>query len=439
MKRSIGLVFILTGILAVSAAAQRSPRQVVLLDLVKKLAEQNFESVRLNRMNVEQAKLSRDIASAARLPKINLTAAYYHVSEVGGIDLQLPGFFPRRITFGDGNIYETAITASFPVFTGFRLSLAEMIQQESQDIAGYAMNGSIIELQHNVTSFYRLAQLARSGIAILVQQAEYISESLRMRTKLFEQGQALAFDTLQLSTRLMQIHVDRASAMNQYDKAILQLMQLSGLTNEFDVQTDFVMRSDLESLSLAELTNLAYNSRYEIQSLETTKKIHDLSAKSAGAAYYPSIYAQASYNYGRPGVDQVKNKWMNYYIAGVRLEWNLFSWGADRINIEKQIIEKQKTELREEQLKNQIRTQIAILLNDLVVMRNTLSLVNEQIKQENLKKDLVQARYREGLATSTEVLDAESSHRAARLKYEQTKIEYSMKLTELAAAVGREF
>ena len=197
--------------------------------------------------------------------------------------------------------------------------------------------------------------------------------------------------------------------------------------------------SDWDNRNLNELTDIAYASRYEIQSLATSRKMNELAVKSAQGAYYPSVYAMASYKYGRPGVDQIKNEWMNYYIAGVKLEWNLFSWGSDRSTIDKQAIEIQKSDLKTVQLKKQLRTQIAIILNDLGVRKKILSLLEDQIQQERVKQELVQSRFRQGLATSNELIDAETSLTTALLKKEQTKIEYSIKLTELASAIGKEF
>ena len=129
---------------------------------------------------------------------------------------------------------------------------------------------------------------------------------------------------------------------------------------------------------------------------------------------------------------------MNYYTAGLKLEWNLWSWGSDAKLIERQEVEAEKTDLKTQQIRQQLRTQIAVLLNDLDVRRKTLGSLDEQIRQEHLKQDLVQSRLTEGLATITEAVDAETSLTTALLRKEQTQIEYTMKLAELAAAVGSE-
>ena len=51
-------------------------------------------------------------------------------------------------------------------------------------------------------------------------------------------------------------------------------------------------------------------------------------------------------------------------------------------------------------------------------------------------RDLLEARLRQGLATATEVVDAETALTTALLRREQSDIQYRLKLTELANAVG---
>jgi len=107
--------------------------------------------------------------------------------------------------------------------------------------------------------------------------------------------------------------------------------------------------------------------------------------------------------------------------------------------VEKQEYEVQKIQLKEVQLKNQIRTQLETTLNEIDVRKKMLALLDDQIRQEQEKQALVQARFQEGMATSMELVDAETSLTSAMLRKEQTAIEYSLKVVELSAAIGLEY
>ena len=65
-------------------------------------------------------------------------------------------------------------------------------------------------------------------------------------------------------------------------------------------------------------------------------------------------------------------------------------------------------------------------------------LLKTQIQQEEDKSEIVLSRYRQGVASSTEVVDAETALTAARLNLEQSNIDYYIKLNELAGILGKD-
>jgi outer membrane protein len=426
---------ILLGLLLAQALPAQQ-REVRTLDRLLTDAEQRHESIEQQRLTIEQLQKGEDAARAARLPRVDLTATYAHVSEVGSISFSIPGLISRTMQFGDGNIYETAVTASMPLFTGFRLQHA-VAQQEQQRIAGeHALAATIADIRTAVHMQYRIAQLARTSEEILRTQQDLLRQLLNLRAKLVAQAQALPLDTLQLATRISQLDVDRATASSAYERAILLLVQLTGSSERFDVATFEGVRDGLELQSESELVRLAFETRPELQALSAQRSAGEHAGEMARASLYPTVAATASWKYGRPGVDQLRNEWMDYYTAAVRFEWNLWNWGSDKSQIERAELELRKTDARTRQLQTQIRTAIGLAREELAVRRTTLAMLEQQIALEQQRLAQTQARLREGMATTTDVVDVETALTTALLRREQTRIEYVMRQTELAAAVG---
>lgn len=420
----------------IGASAHAQSRDVRSLDDLVSQALQRHESIEHQQLTVQQLQKGEDAARAARLPRVDLTASYAHVSEVGSISFSIPGLMSRTMQFGDGNIYETALTASVPVFAGFRLQHA-VAQQEQQRIAGeHALAATAAEIRTAVRMQYRIAQLARTSGDILRTQQELLREMLRLRARLVAQAQTLPLDTLQLATRVAQLDVERATAAGAYERAILQLMQLTGDDKHFDVAAFEGVREGLEQQSENDLIRLAYETRPELRALAAQRAAGEHAGDMARAPLYPSIAATASWKYGRPGVDQLRNEWMDYYTAAIRLEWNLWNWGGDKAQIERAELELRKTDARTRQLQAQIRTAIGLAREELAVRRTTLVMLEQQIALEQQRLAQTQARLREGMATTTDVVDVETALTTALLRREQTRIEYVMRQTELAAAVG---
>lgn len=436
MKRTAALSILLPILLPAWSHAQQD---AIPLHALREQAAAYHEGVRLNAAAARQAHLSTTIASAARLPRVDLTAGYTHVSEVGRIELAIPGIGTRSISLGDGNIYESALSVTVPLFTGFRLSNSVALQQTMETMAQQTLAGSVTDVRNAVAVQYRLAQAARKSAEIIDAQEQLLRENLAARRRLLEQGQALALDTLQLATRILQLGVERNTASSVHDRAILTLMQFTGRDMPFEVESFAEEATDLESMTTDQLLEIAVKERSEMRNLEASVRAAELAESAARGAYYPSVYASAALRHGRPGVDQFKNDWMTYYTAALRLEWNVWSWGSDRSAVEKQQIEKEKSQLRESQYRAQLRTAIALLLNDLSVKAGTVAMLEAQVAMERSRVDIVQARFNGGLATATELVEAETGLTTALLKLEQTRIERAIKRTELAAAIGKEF
>ncbi len=427
---------ILAMLLAVGAPgyAQRT----LSLDEVRERALAHSEDVAIARHGVEQAEHLHASARAQRLPGLALSAGYTHVSETAGIDLALPGLPARRISFGDGNNFESALTASVPLFTGFRLSHLEEAQRQGAEVAAEALRARRIDVAYRATLLYRKAQLARKWMDIYDEQLRYLEQQRHTLGALLEQGQILAYDTLVLSTRMAALRVQAAGSASDYRNTVLTLAALIGSDAPFDVTRDAAVDDDFARQGEAALLARALEQRPDLRLHERQAGMYRELADADRAAWLPSVNGMVSLRYGIPGVDQVANAWMGYYVAGVNLQWNVWNWGADRHKVEARMLDADNSALRAAQLRRQLASGVASLLNELEVLRGSMRLLDAQIAQEREKQQLLAVRLAEGLATATELVDAEVSLTTARISREQITLQYAMKIAELAATIGRE-
>jgi outer membrane protein TolC len=421
------------------AGGQMAHAQVVytLRQAVDKALSQ-AEDIEIAKLRVEQAEHQLERLKAQRLPTLSLAAGYNWVSETAGIDIELPGLFSRRISFGDGNIYDAGITAAVPLFTGFRLSRQQDALRSQTDAVRETHRARRIEISRTVAALYRKAQLARTSVRLYEEQRTALIAQQNMLTALLAQGQALAYDTLVLSTRLMALDVARAVSESEYRSTLLTLAVLISTGEEFDIDDQTEVDDAFVRAGHAFLLREAMEQRPDIRQLAAQSGASRSLADAERASLYPSVSAAASFRYGKPGVDQVRNEWMSYYTAGLSLQWNIWSWGADRHAIEAREIDARGIDLADRRLRREIDAGITLLLNDLEVIRANIALLDVQIQREQERFRLVGARLREGLANAVEVVDAESSLTAASLDREKAVIQYAVKVHELAAMIGRE-
>lgn len=422
--------------LCTAMAGPLAAQTVLTLGDIQRVARENAEELAIARLGVENAEHGVRIARSQRLPRFDLGASYTHISETAQIDLAIPGLFSRTIAFGDGNIAEAALTASVPLFSGFRLQAAQSVQEIHRDIAVTELRRSDVTLRNRIAAMYLSALQSLRSRAIYEGQIGYLAAQLEMTKLLAAQGQVLPYDTLLLSTRLSALHVERATAETQYRNHLLQLADLAGIGTPFLIRDELPELSPLPTTDATALEHTAMEQRQDIIALRQRIAATEERERIERANLLPTVSAFASLRYGRPGVDQISNDWMDYSTAGISLQWNLWSWGGDRARIAQQEITRDETRLRLSRLVRQIHTRIATVLNELSVLRETQGLLAEQLRQEAAKRDLLHARFRQGLATATEVVDAETAHTTALLRREQSDILLLLKLTELADVIG---
>ncbi|MFA6235227.1 MAG: TolC family protein, partial [Bacteroidota bacterium] len=206
MRRTGISILLLCVPLLISSTGLRA-QQLVTLEEAQNRAQEHGEEIAIAKLEVEHAARGVDIIRSQRLPRLDLSASYTHMSETGGIELAISGLFSRSIRFGDGNIYETALTASVPLFTGFRLESAQRIQEKQVSIAEEQLHGAETSLHNRVAIAYRQAQLALRSRSIYDEQLQYLAAQLDVLRKLLAQGQLLPYDTLLLSTRMTALRV----------------------------------------------------------------------------------------------------------------------------------------------------------------------------------------------------------------------------------------
>ncbi|MDH7514572.1 MAG: TolC family protein [Bacteroidota bacterium] len=442
MSRMPALFLCLLAVFPVAAFPQPRYSSSSLRDL----AERRFERVRIEEAGLEQSRLTAASARTARFPHLDLTAQYTHISEYGKIEFSIPGLPvpPRTISFGDGNIAEAAVSVTAPLFTGFRLTAAEAAAEERVRMAERTVANAVLEARLATLRSCRLAQAARASIAIVDTQRASLERLLDFQRRRLEQGQAIPFDTLVIAARIAQLAVERASAEGAFRNALASIRQLTGLEGPFDIEDEppgFEIAAETRSLRerAEELSIEAFRQRYDLLNLGSAKVLAEHGATSARAGMYPSIFASASFRFGRPGVDQVKNEWMDYYTVGIRMDWNLWNWHADRRAVEAQELEARKIDLQIAALRNTIRTRIDMALNDLETRCRTLELLTIQADNERAKLELTRARLRQGLATPTDVVEAETALTTALLRHEQALCEYLNTRSELGALLGKEW
>ncbi len=168
------------------------------------------------------------------------------------------------------------------------------------------------------------------------------------------------------------------------------------------VQPEEIKASPAKGLTLDEAWASAEASRALLKEMDAAIAAKEQSVQSAQAEYLPTFYVSSGYEY-------LENKYMVHQdnwsaIVGVNI--NLFSGGASNSKIGMARAELRSLKLSREKLLDNIRLEVKSAYLDLQSSTQKMEVTKASVEQgeENLR--LQRLRYKEGVGTATEVLDA---------------------------------
>jgi len=248
------------------------------------------------------------------------------------------------------------------------------------------------------------------------------------------------------------IDLDRTTvALNNLKSAY---QQLSNALNLQENALKYLIGMDInQEISLPDITfevrnnilvdeSITVDNRTEIKLLEKQSELLVLNQKATKAQTYPSLSLSANYGYlgigdefpwfrSYPGA-----YWSDFASIGLNLRIPLFNGGVVRAKTKQTQIEIEKLEVT----KNDTRLALDLALqNAITQLNNSLITLSTQEENVNLAKDVlenVENNYKSGLATLTDLLDAETSYADAQNNYTSALLDYKLAEVQLIKAKG---
>ncbi|NOX88206.1 MAG: TolC family protein [Calditrichaeota bacterium] len=362
-------------------------KQVVDLSL-----KQN-KQLQAQKLAYKRSQLEARAVFRQTLPSIDFKASYRHVTVVP--EIEFPAFFPGAVVppirLGLYDTYESGITASYVLFSGFALKNKVRLMTQKADLENLNLTQKQKQIVFQVIAAYRQVQGGQLEIDVLNASMERVQWQIRRLRSLVKQGMALSLDTLSLTLARLNISQQLIAARGKLATARQQLNQLVG--QEVEVQPF----TPPETLILNAEPLIEQMDAY--RQLNQQNKMQMTNLKLTQSAYYPTLAVFASYNYGKPGLDFIQNKWMDYGIWGVSLSWNLFRWNSDKLQEQAARAGLKQIEWQKEAVKDQLKTRFDSALRDWQTMNEQKSVFKTALDVARNKMKIVESQYRQGMAS----------------------------------------
>lgn len=376
--------------------------------------------------------------SALARPTATASGGYLRTNHVDAFGIRQPDG-TTKILFPDiPDNYRARAELDVPIFTGGRVDALVASAKADQQAATADQRVTDEDIRLETTRAYWQLVTARETVTVLeraLARADAQVADVKTRT---DAGFLPPNDLLSARSQRARQNVQLIQARNGVAAATLNLARLIGadpsttITPATTVDQPTAGMEALTGQGADTLIKRALEQRSERVSLTSRAESLRSGAEAARAATHPQVGALAGVEPSRPNQRFVPrtDEWRTSWDLGVNVTWPLFDAGRSRAQAAAATAQADATAHRLEGVDQQIALEVRQRLLELDSDRAALSASDEAIAAATEATRVTQERFAAGVATSTDVLEAQVAQLQAEL--ERTNLAATLRLSEAA-------
>lgn len=425
-----------TVLLSATAVRAQQPLPLTLAEC-RERALAHSEELQQADNRLEQARLDRQIASTASLPKIEGSATGAYVApdiDMMGMELRMRG------------TYMAGLTLTQPIYTGGKISAARRMARIGEEVAGEQQRKTRMDVLVEADNAYWTLVAVDRKVRMLESYAAQMDTLYNQVRVAFEAGMAIDNDRLRVEAKRSEIRYQLQKARNGADLCRMSLCRVIGVGSDVRPEpTDTLFRPSAPGEMPTDL-----GARPELRMLEQQVAVGEQQIRDARSAMLPTAGLSLGYTYYgniklQSMVDAGGGNFIPYTqefrdglgLAMLAVKVPIFHWGEGRKKVRKA-----RFELENAQLDLQKNTRLMTLeveqairnVEDGYRMIQTAELALRQA-EENLR--VMRNRHAAQMAPLTDLLDAQSQWQQAASNRIEAETQYQIYRTEYLRATGR--
>ncbi len=436
---SIILSFLILAIGGIGAA-QAPPPLLTLKECIEIGLKQNLR-LKASQLSIERAKRLAQAAHSDFFPKLRVSGTYQWLDnpvtiDIPSITIHTP-FGPlvspsKTVAQGARNsgVWTTSLVQ--PIFTGGALTehytLATLEAKRETSRHENDRQGLIEAIKF---AYFDLVK-AQKVYHIAVKYAEQLAEHLKTAKAFLDENIIPLNDYLQSKVTLSNARLGVIKAKNgrKIAQSYLNLLLNRDINLPIRPETDFPMPP--LTASLDDFQEEAFRSRPDLKSAMTRVKEARSAVRLAKSSYYPQV--ALSLNYRDLSDESFENDSASVLVTA---KWSIFEWNKRKWQVGAQRARLEQAILLESQLKQQILHEVKTAYLNAKEAFKRIQTIKDSVEQARENLRINKLRYQEQVATSTDVIDAQTLLLRTEVNLTIAKIDYLKALAALEKAVGK--
>jgi outer membrane protein TolC len=185
---------------------------------------------------------------------------------------------------------------------------------------------------------------------------------------------------------------------------------------------------------------MAWHLRPDLQAMQARVDASEAGVRAAMGNWWPQIFFTGNYYYSRPNPRYMPtlDMWRDTWDIGVSVQMDIWNWGLTSAQIQQANASLLANRFMYEQMKENASLEVTRYGLAKRRARDKVAVSALAISQAEENVRTIQDKYRAGLATSTEVLDASVALLQSRTNYSGALVEFEVARARLTRASGED-
>ncbi len=438
-------IFVVIGIigLAVSVYAQTP---LNLQDAIQ-IGLDNSKSLKISNLNVDVAQEKSSEANASRWANLAFKGGYTRLSSIPPYLLNIPvGTFgnPQPLSFSlyqnIYNYYNLQLQLQQPIFTGFQLENSAKAAEKTAEASAYDSKADESDLKVQIATSYWSLYQAFQAEQFMQENLDRTNSHYKQAQDMLNQGMLTQSDVLSAKVQVSNAQLMLLDAQNTLRLTAVALNNVLGvpLNTEYKI-TSVPQTGDTTMQDINTLLKAALDNRSELQSLKLKEQATDAAVAAAWGAYLPQISVVGDYYYQRPNqriqppVDAFNGTW----DAGIVISLPIWNWGQTESKVNEARAQREQAQLAEKQTADVVYLDVTQSFLNFKQAKDKIAVAQTAVNDAEESYRISDQKFKVGLVTNTDLMDAEIALLQAKLSYTQALTGLEIARVSLEKATGQ--
>lgn len=292
-----------------------SQQQITLQDCYVLVAK-NYPLAKQTNLLEQQNTLDQEVISSEKLPQLLMSAQATYQSEVIEVPIPNSGIEPLN-----KDQYRATLSINQLIYNGGKIDATSNLKTAQLKTKMQLVEVNLYQLKKQVNQLYFSILFAQEKYKLLLAKQSKLQAKIEEVQSGITNGILVPTSDKVLEAELLNIKQQFSEVKNN---KITLIENLSALIAQPLQESTTFQEPIIEMQKNSELN------RPELELFQLKKEEIESSESLIGKQNTPKLLGFATGGYGNPGLNVLDNSFQTFYTVGLKLDWNVFDWSANK-------------------------------------------------------------------------------------------------------------